>query len=298
MSAAKSLSSVPCVPCLQSLGLLVRGLAAFVFLPSMMFATLVGPARAATITWGTATNISGDSDVITTGGFIQAWNFGTLTSGTAGTAVDTTVNGVLFSAAGVVSTGTDTVSFVRVWPFGTPTVTLSTPGSNTVFGWNAGVAGITTPYTGLSSSYQAMLSTVVFGAPTSPANTMQVTFSDLTVGAPYLIQVWVNESRSNFTNTRNGFITSTGTSVAVDYNTTNTGGGLGQWLSGTFTADATSQTFNTVGNGNAAYINAIQLRVVPEPSTIMMAGIGVASIFFLRSVVSRRTSPVPPDSSV
>jgi hypothetical protein len=72
----------------------------------------------------------------------------------------------------------------------------------------------------------------------------------------------------------------------LDVNTSggNVAGGLGQWISGTFQADGTTQSFD-VTSSNANYFNAIQVRAVPEPSTL--AGFGVIGIG-LAAVIRRR----------
>lgn len=59
-----------------------------------LFATLVAAsvsADAAVITWGAATDVSGPSDVVTTGSLVQATNYGG--------SVNQTINGVTFAAA-------------------------------------------------------------------------------------------------------------------------------------------------------------------------------------------------------
>lgn len=63
-------------------------------------------------------------------------------------------------------------------------------------------------------------------------------------------------------------------------NTTGTAGGLGQYLTGTFTANSTTQSFQVTGGfGSVAYANAMQVRLlaVPEPTQMVsLAAIGAA----------------------
>jgi hypothetical protein len=57
---------------------------------------------------------------------------------------------------------------------------------------------------------------------------------------------------------------------------------MGSWITGRFTADATSQQFNITANASAQ-LNLLQVRditVVPEPSAALLACL--ASIPFLR----------------
>jgi hypothetical protein len=63
-------------------------------------------------------------------------------------------------------------------------------------------------------------------------------------------------------------------------NTTGTAGGFGQYITGTFTADSTTQSFQSIGGvGSVAYANAMQVRLlaVPEPTQMVaVAAIGAA----------------------
>jgi hypothetical protein len=195
----------------------------------------VGLADAGPITWSSATNISGDSDVKTDG-----TAHGALTEGPPGV-TDITVNGVSFTAS----------------PVGN--------GSNSL-------GSSSSPFSGLSSSYQELLSTG------SPAD-LGVVAIDLIIGHRYLIEFWSNDS--NTANTLTTTLTdSLGHSVTLSNNTTDAVGGLGQFVVGTFTADATRETVFVTGNG---WLNAVQgrdltLTSVPEPSTLTLLGLGSLSL--------------------
>ena len=67
-------------------------------------------------------------------------------------------------------------------------------------------------------------------------------------------------------------------------NTSNSNGGLGQFAIGTFIADATgsqSITFSPSSNAGPT-LNGFQLRVVPEPSTFAMLGLGLPALLAFR----------------
>jgi hypothetical protein len=74
---------------------LTQSIASAFFLAACFVALAsVRPASAASITWGSAQNITGDSNIMTTGSFIYAYNFGP-------DSVTATINGVTFSGRAV-----------------------------------------------------------------------------------------------------------------------------------------------------------------------------------------------------
>jgi hypothetical protein len=155
-------------------------------------------------------------------------------------------------------------------------VTISeSPG--TLFGSNS-FGSVSSPFSGLSSSYQSLLGT---GAYADVPATITVTLKGLTSGQQYRLQWWTSDAAlqspiygGSFTNTTATAVNS----VTLDANTTNTVGGLGQFAIGTFTASGTSQPFTLAetSGGFNPLINALQLRAVPEPSTCVMALAGLA----------------------
>jgi hypothetical protein len=134
-----------------------------------------GRAQAGPITWGSATNISGDSDVKTDGTTFGALNLGPF---------DATVNGVTFSAAAV--TG------------GSPSETFGNfqfDGAFPGFVPSSGFGSSGSFFTSLSLGYQNLLSSVM-GEPSG----FTLTISNLTVGHPYEFEWWNNDSRSPTSN--------------------------------------------------------------------------------------------------
>jgi hypothetical protein len=116
------------------------------------------------------------------------------------------------------------------------------------------------------------------------SNTLTFTLSNLTVGTSYAIQFWANDPRSNAA----GRTTRVGT-VVLDPNTTDVSGGIGQWVLGQFVADSTTQSFNSspAGVSTVAYATAMQVRVVPEPTTWTLAVAAVGAIAVVRRRLGR-----------
>lgn len=225
------------------------------------------------IVWGNATTIAGDSDVTTEGTLAYAYNFGSASS-----AVSTTINGVTFSPA-VISLGTASIAF------GNLTVSES-PG---FLYYQDGLGTPSNPYNLLNTSYKSLLQGAVVAS--NPV-TITVTLGGLTIGQEYVVQVWASNA-SNIVATwddaplQSVIVSSTSPySVTLDTNTTNLVGGLGQFSIGRFTALATTQLFTLEGGaGSQPLMSGLQLRAVPEPSTV---GLGVAGTALLAWAIRRR----------
>jgi len=208
----------------------------------LAFATV---SHAATVTWGAATNITGDSDVSTTGTLVGAVHLGDA-SVTA-----TTVNGVTF--VGATATGGPVTS----GNFALSTVTAIV------------VPTAAAPFSSLSAPYQALLGLGAgdFGTPVT------LTMSALVTGQTYQFQWWSNVS-GNATN----FVTTAtaGGAVSLSSNTGGATGGLGQYAIGTFVADATTQVITFSRTTVAEDIAGFQLRqiasasAVPEPGSALV----------------------------
>ena len=222
------------------------------------------PAKAAVINWGSAQNITGSTDVDTTGTLHASANF--FTTGTAAGSGNITVNGVQFDgfqSARIQSPGSGPTSLT----VGNITLTGTSPVTG-----NENLQGFAD--TGGPASYNNLLNQLAYVYNTPTTGTMGVDVGGLTNGAQYLIQFWVNDSRGAEPSTRTVLVG--GNTLAV--NTTQTLGGVGQYITGTFTADSTTQSFQSIGGvGSVAYANAMQVRLVPEPAQMVsVAAIGAA----------------------
>jgi hypothetical protein len=225
-----------------------------------------GRAEAAFITWGSATDITGDSNVKTDGTLFGALNMGG--SGT-GAASAQTVNGVPFTAANITNIGSDT--------FGNFQFTAS--GLNSLEGTGTSIGSSSSFFTNLSSGYQGLLSTAALNIHVNIGTPMfTLTISGLTVGDQYEFEWWDNDSRASIRSATLAASDSGGHSVTLSNSSNTTSGGLGKYAVGTFTADATTEviTFSTSDAGIAQMLNALQLRditptvtSVPEPASVI-----------------------------
>ncbi len=213
-------------------------------------------AHAAPVVWGTPQTISGESDVSTAGSLLYAYNVGQSTVAAA------TVNGVLFSAYPFpIGASSQTVTVGNV---------TMTESPDFLVGYFVGSSA--SPYAGLSATYKGLLDE---GGGAGFPDAMTMTFGGLSPGQQYLFQWWASNARNTpVVNTATATATN---SVTLDTNLTDTDGGLGQFVTGTFTADGTTQEIVLTGVGIAnPIINAFQIRAVPEPSTCVMALTGLA----------------------
>ena len=122
-------------------------------------------ATAATITWGAATTISGDTDVTTSGTALYAY-----TGGSAAT-----VNGTAFTAG----------SGFAAWGNVSFTSGFTSSGATTF--WIAA-----SPFQDLSVAYTNLLRGAAYGGATAGT----VTLNGLTVGHDYSVQIWVSDPRA------------------------------------------------------------------------------------------------------
>ncbi len=231
-------------------------------------------AHAASVTWGAPTGISGGTDVSTSGVLFAAANNG----GTGTTSQ--TVNGVTFNpfvTDGSSTTFTDTSGLL----------TLSVASGSVSGGSSFGSASA--PFSNLSpSSYRALLTSASYSF-----SQLTLTINSLTIGQTYQVQLWANYS--NIASPL-GETLSAGGVTTLDYNVTDTGGGVGQFVIGTFTANSVSEQIQLTKDANTdfAQLNAVEVRTtaVPEPSTAasMLAGAALLAAFMrLRSYRSFRS---------
>jgi PEP-CTERM motif-containing protein len=242
---------------------LIRALLLFAAVPAGAQA-----AYAATITWGAATTISGDADVSTTGALLGAFNIGG--PGVAAT----TVNGVLFNPFALSGASATSGNFNFSNASG--------------FGSNNSSGSASAPFSTLSASYQALLSSIAgdFSTPSI------LTISALVLGRQYQFEWWTSYSAGSLG--AESTVATAGNSIELSPNTTSAPGGVGQFALGTFTADATTQviTFTNGPSSTEHFLDGFQLRdvtaaqTVPEPGTLLLFGSGLA--FAARKVRNRR----------
>ncbi len=206
-----------------------------------LFLALAAPAlQAAVITWGTAT-VAGTSDVSLSGTLIGALNVG-------GQNTTQTVNGVTFGAdpggAGAI-------------PLGSATATFDYDNSINADFWAS-------PDPGGDAAYNAALDSGRWSDGGSRTGTINL--GGLSNGTLYQIQLWIADSRG-CCNLREHTVDG-----VSSFNT------VGNIITGTFTADATSQLITIIGVGvgnggqdQGPQTNMLQLRsLIPEPSAILM----------------------------
>ena len=171
----------------------------------------------------------------------------------------------------------------------------------TLIGDFASDAGPTTfgdgGFNGLNDIFDLLNSAVYAGT--------SLTMSGLTIGNQYEIQLMGNDARGT---NRSGYMIGVTDDATLDVfsrvanlnNFTAASELSGDYLIGTFTADAASQTFRMGGtragnyvdgqaydnpNGGQAQINALQVRdlgVVPEPSSTALLGLGGLALILRR----------------
>jgi autotransporter-associated beta strand protein len=178
-------------------------------------------------TWNVPATIAGDTDVATNGTSVFAY---------AWSSNSTSVNTVNFTAPDV---------------------------GATLSGFAANYGGYGSSITTLSSDYQ---NTVTGGQYASGATACTVTLNSLTSSHQYLVQLWVDDSRSGF-GSRTETVTLGGNTVTLKYTSSNSAGGVGQYAIGTFIASATTQVITLTGNASTQ-INALQLRDLGIPAIV------------------------------
>ena len=227
---------------------------------ALAFPLLCPVARAADINWTDPQDISGNSDVSTTGNVLGAFNVGDI-----GVPGSTSLNGVNFQG------------FVA--PGGNGSVGNFTLVSGFSFSNNTASGSTSAPFANLSTNYQTLLMSRVAGL--SP---FSLVITGLIVGTQYQFQSWTNNSSGTF-----GYGTSlTGgnnTSSFLSGNTQGMPGGLGQFIIGTFTADSATQTIG-YGADEVAYLNAFQLRRINSASAVSDSGNTMAMLAGAAGVIA------------
>jgi hypothetical protein len=236
-------------------------------------------ASAAVIAWGSAQNISGDSDVSTTGTLLYAYNFG------SSSVASTTVNGVTFAPFALPQISPDPGVAVTVGDVSISEFPAFLEGN---FTYSSAIA----PYINLSAAYRNLLAS---GATAAEPGTMTLALGGLTPGQTYDFQWWSNNSTDidNWSTTTaaatNSVTLSANTSGSQSGPGPGVDGGIGQYAVGTFTADNTSLSITFNGptlSSSQPLINGFQLRTVavPEPSTCasLLAGLACGGYSLFR----------------
>jgi hypothetical protein len=187
----------------------------------------------APITWSGPAAIAGASDVATSGTLAYAYDWANNNQ---------TVNGVAFAG----------------------TTGINSAGANLLLSGFAGSVSTNfysalAPFGSLPAAYTNILTGAVYTNGPTPAT---VTLTNLTGGDQYLVQVWVSDPRAGPTGNRTETVTSSGGNTnTLEFNTTGATGGVGQFVTGTFTANGPIQPFTLNGNFSTQ-LNALQLRDV------------------------------------
>ena len=196
---------------------------------------LCATASAATIEWEEARNVGADADVSTEGDLVCAYNENN---------VDVTINGVLFKGANSVA-----------WlPFASAKEHDIQLADFRTDGWRQNTfCPSFTPSATLSQDYQHLLHGGVFRG----AGTATVTLLGLQPGEEYLVQIWINDNRSN----ASPCDVVIGGSCTV--NSHPTGATYGQFAIGRFRADSSSQNISLY-SAVSPFFNSIQVRKLPS----------------------------------
>lgn len=195
------------------------------------------------VTWQAPAAISGPSDVVTNGTYFGSWapyNQDATTNGL-------TVNGVTFLA------------------------NSDLPNKITV-GFNNGYGGFNNPGTS-DANYNDLLQSAAYEG-NGDNRAVSLTWSGMTPGHTYLVQLWSNDGRGNGRTVN--FTGGTNTSATLNF-----GDAPGAYITGTFVADSTgSQTISLAApgspNGSYPQLNLVQVRdLTPAPARPQITSIGV-----------------------
>ncbi|MDF7809209.1 PKD domain-containing protein [Pontiellaceae bacterium B12219] len=200
-----------------------------------LIAGLAISANAAEITWGSAQDIAGDTDVSINGFSVFGASFDT--------ASDVTVNGVTFRGGGTATTLQNSEVY----------------GDDLTYSVNrnhdTAYTSTANPFASLSSNYKALLDGGLYSTLAGNVS-VPMTLGNLITNLDYEVQIWVNDPRLTVDRT-----ISVDGETTLDYNINNIAGSLGQYVIGTFTADAVTQSFTLSVTNGGWQINALQLRV-------------------------------------
>ncbi|QJE97279.1 PEP-CTERM sorting domain-containing protein [Luteolibacter luteus] len=208
---------------------------------------------AATITWQTPSAITGASDVSTQGTYVGSW------APNHADAPNFPVNGVSFQGFS------------------------DLPGLNNTLDDGGGYFG---GQNTADSNYNTLLS---YGRYVYSDESRSVSWGGMTAGQSYLVQIWISDPR-NIGQTRWANLSGDG-DVSPNVYYPADGTGVGSYIIGTFVADASgnqtitidpSSLVEGVPGGGSAQINLMQVRLIPEPASLGLAGLGMMSCLLRR----------------
>jgi len=213
-------------------------------------------ADAGKITWSGQSLIAGDSDVSTQGSAVYAYSLGNN--------VTPVVNGVSFTPA--------------VSNNGSPNYDYSD--SNVLLHNYIQYTGFGAPNAISPSSQYASLLTSAGYAPNA-GNDMVFTLN-VTQGQSYLLELWANDARGDHVGSIETLTDSSGgaaggLTIAEPY----ASGFGGTFITGTFTADSSTEVITIDGSVDEQQINAFELRnitAIPEPASGLLFGIVAAGL--------------------
>lgn len=143
---------------------------------------------------------------------------------------------------------------------------------------NGAGTGFLSNHSSQNAGYDSLLNSLDWGNGVSTS--IQIGSGNLVAGKNYLVEVWYTDVR-NATYAQRNMTFSDGVGHSVTLNASGANG-LGQFVTGTFTASSATQTLGLQTNGfGNAHINGWQVRditaPVPEPETYAMflAGLGI-----------------------
>lgn len=222
-------------------------------------------AEAAPIIWQTPQAVTGlATDVITQGTLFGAYQLVPDTYNPVASPIVSLVNGVNFYAVLPNSTYSNITTSGMTGGWGQ-------------FGSNTGA------YAAIQNTgYKILLAYGNYTNTGSLSTPMQMTLSNLTPNTTYLVQIWANDSRGGGI-TRTETFESLGGSVSdpLTYRQS-ADGGLGQYIVGTFTTGASETTQSIFSTTALGQVNALQLRVIPEPSTYALIGLGIGFVLWAK----------------
>ena len=105
-----------------------------------------------------------------------------------------------------------------------------------------------------------------------PGGSGTINLTGLAIGQAYEVQIWSTDQ--NGIGTPNKVTTVNGGGGTVELQQEAFAGGPGQFAIGTFTADATTQDLAISSTRGWPQISALQVRVVPEPWSLALLGLG------------------------